>query len=266
MINTFFVVFIEKSVLMKLEYYESRDAANEAKKELKLDCKGTHKRNGKYGPCATNKKYEELMTTEDDKGEIEELVDFDGTPLSSKIPIVDPQSATPFTPSTMDQTVAGTRITQDPLMRGYRVYYGESVVREEDMSDAYGYEESENLSAKDTLEYFEDLGFDSEEAKDRTEEQGKDPSGELDEKSKYKNKKGFVGKLRLKEKKEFTKEEVQKMMEDALVLKSKSDEITELEKEGSVSPIIKNNIEALKNMALENGISTAELIKMLKNE
>ena len=56
------------------------------------------------------------------------------------------------------------------------------------------------------------------------------------------------------------------MMEDALVLKSKSDEITELEKDSSVSPIIKNNIEALKNMALENGISTAELIKMLKNE
>lgn len=265
MINTFFVVFIEKSVLMKLEYYESRDAANDAIKELKLDCKGTHKRNGKYGPCATNKKYEELMSTEDDKGEIEELVDFDGTPLSSKIPILDPITTAQGS-STMDKTVAGTRITQDPLMRGYRVYYGESIVREEDMSDAFGYEESENLSAKDTLEYFEDLGFDSEEAKDRTEEQGKDPSGELDEKSKYKNKKGFVGKLRLKEKKEFTKEEVQKMMEDALVLKSKSDEITELEREDSVSPIIKNNIEALKNMALENGISTSELIKMIKNE
>jgi len=55
-------------------------------------------------------------------------------------------------------------------------------------------------------------------------------------------------------------------MEDALVLKSKNNELTELEKEDSVSPIIKNNIEALKNMALENGISTSELIKMIKNE
>lgn len=265
MINTFFVVFIEKSVLMKLEYYESRDAAKEAKNELKLDCKGTHKNKGKYGPCATNKKYKELMSTEDDKGEIEELVDFDGTPLSSGVPPIDPRTASPGS-STMDKTVAATRITQDPLMRGYRVYYGESIVREEDMSDAYGYEESENLSAKDTLDYFEDMGFNDEEAWDRTEEQGKDPSGDLDEKSKFKNKKGFIGKLRLKEKREFTKEDVQKMMEDALVLKSKNDEITELKKEDSVSPIIKNNIEALKNMALENGISTADLIKMLKNE
>jgi len=265
MINTFFVVFIEKSVLMKLEYYESRDAANDAKKELKLDCKGTHRKNGKYGPCATNKKYEELMSTKDGKGEIEELIDFDGTPLSSKVPILDPMTTSPGW-STMDRSVAATRITQDPLMRGYRVYYGESIVREEDMSDAYGYEETENLSAKDTLDYFEDMGFNDEEAWDRTEEQGKDPSGELDEKSRFKNKKGFIGKLRLKEKKEFTKEEVQKMMEDALVLKSKNNELTELEKEDSVSPIIKNNIEALKNMALENGISTSELIKMIKNE
>ena len=28
-------------------------------------------------------------------------------------------------------------------MRGYRVYYGESVVREEDMADAFGYDETE---------------------------------------------------------------------------------------------------------------------------
>jgi hypothetical protein len=262
MINTFFVVFIIKSILMELQYYSSRDKAKEAGKEL--GCKGTHKNKSKFGPCATKKKYEESSKT-GNEGEIEELVDFDGTPLSSKVPILDPRTTSPGA-STMDKSVAATRITQDPLMRGYRVYYGESVVREEDMSDAYGYEESENLSAKDTLEYFEDMGFDTEEANDRTEEQGKDPSGELDKKSKFKNKKGFVGKLRLKEKKEFTKEEISKMMEDTLVLKSKSDEITELEKEDSVSPIIKNNIEALKNMALENGISTSELIKMIKNE
>jgi hypothetical protein len=29
--------------------------------------------------------------------------------------------------TTMDKTVAMARITQDPLMRGYRVYYGEGV-------------------------------------------------------------------------------------------------------------------------------------------
>ena len=57
------------------------------------------------------------------KKEIDELVDSDGTMLSSKIPFLN-QTLTPH--KTTDQTVAMSRITNDPLTRGYRVYYGES--------------------------------------------------------------------------------------------------------------------------------------------
>ena len=144
---------------MELEYYETRSEAKKAIDSLELDCKGTHKNKGKYGPCATKKKYEDISSKEDN-GELEELVDFDGTPLSSKIPILDPRT-TSKGGNTMDKTVAGTRITQDPLMRGYRVYYGESVVREEDMADAFGYDETKFMDADETIDYFVDeLDFD----------------------------------------------------------------------------------------------------------
>ena len=56
---------------------------------------------------------------------------------------MDPKDNCSWVTSTMDKTVAMTRHqTQDPLMRGYRVYYGEGVepkfISEEDMEDAFG--------------------------------------------------------------------------------------------------------------------------------
>jgi len=67
--------------------------------------------------------------------------------------------------------------------------------------------------------------------------------------------------------KEFTKEQIMKMAEDSLVLKSDDKDLTKKElSNDSVSPIIKRNIKALKNMASADGISVPQLIKMLKNE
>ena len=67
------------------------------------------------------KKLISKLGKEEKKEEIDELIDFDGTMLNSKIPIHDPK----LSPTkTMDQTVFAARQTNDPVMRGYRVYYG----------------------------------------------------------------------------------------------------------------------------------------------
>ena len=74
------------------------------------------------------------------KTDLEELVNSDGAMANSKIPILDPKL---HPRKTMDQTVAAASITNDPISRGYRTYYGESEVKEIDMSGAFGYEETE---------------------------------------------------------------------------------------------------------------------------
>ena len=55
-------------------------------------------------------------------GEIDELIDADGTMLGSKIP---PLDMTLHPRKTLDQTIGMSRVTNDPVTRGYRVYYGE---------------------------------------------------------------------------------------------------------------------------------------------
>ena len=254
---------------MKSHLYDTRKEAKEQADEL--GCKGTHihrmEGKKKYMPCSTHKQYEKIVNSEDEsKEELDELIDFDGTMNNSKVPILDPMTTAPGL-STMDKRVAAGHQTQDPLMRGYRVYYGESVVREEDMADAFGYDETKFMDADDTINYFVDeLDFDESDAEDRASEMGKDPK--LDDTSKFKKLKNFVMKGRLTEKeKVFTKEDIQKMAEEIILKKSDDKELTKKELNGdSVSPIIKRNIKALKNMASAEGISVPQLIKILKNE
>ena len=66
------------------------------------------------------------------------------------------------------------------------------------------------------------------------------------------------GRLVEKEK-SFTKEDVQKMAEEILL--QKSDDRTISPKDDEVSPIIKRNVKALKNMAETEGISYSTVIK-----
>ena len=251
---------------MKSYLYKTEEGAENAAKEL--GCKGFHKhKRNSFMPCKSHDIFKKkVKEKEEPKEELDELVDFDGTMNNSKIPILDPRTTAPGL-STMDKRVAAGHQTQDPLMRGYRVYYGESVVREEDMADAFGFEETKYMDAEDTIDYFVDeLDFDQRDAEDRAAEMGKDP--ELDDTSKFKKLKNFVMKGRLTEKeKVFTKEDIQKMAEEIILKKSDDKELTKKELNGdSVSPIIKRNIKALKNMASADGISVPQLIKMLKNE
>lgn len=221
----------------------------------------------KYIDSLTKKKTKK--TTKEVGGEIEELVNSDGSMSNSKIPILDPRLH-PL--KTMDQTVAAARITNDPIARGYRTYYGESVeeIGEEDMSGAFGFEETKELDGKETYEYFRDeLEMNDEEAWDRTEEQGKDPSGKKDEKSPYKKDKNFVTRATLSE---IQKQKAIKVLEDILMKQknlTKSDVVEkqkETEEEKEIPKIIQKNLNTLIKQMEKQGLSKKDLIKILKGE
>jgi len=224
----------------------------------------------KYIKSLTSKKTDK--STKEVEGEIDELVNSDGSMSNSKIPILDPHL---HPKKTMDQTVAAARITNDPIARGYRTYYGESVeeVAEEDMSGAFGFEETKELDGKETYEYFRDeLEMDEKEAWERTEEQGKDPSGEKDAKSPFKGDKNFVTRATLSE---IQRQKMLKMVEDILmkqknsnksdvVKKQESSESEEEQKE--IPKMIKKNLDSLLKQMQKQGLSKKDLIKLLKNE
>lgn len=212
------------------------------------------------------KKYFQPLTKK--KSEIEELIDLDGTMRNSKIPILDlgmhPRKTT-------DQTVIAARMTNNPVTRGYRKYYGENTdadfanLKEIDFSDAFGYEETKDMDGKKTYKYLKNnMGMTSDEAKDRTKQFGKDPSGKRKEKvpSKIKSKPGFIDRMTISE---LEKSKMMKMVEDILLNKRGSDaEIGE--KEEKISNILKKNISVLKKMAEKEGITLSKLIKFLRSE
>jgi hypothetical protein len=163
----------------------------------------------------------------------------------------------------MDQTISAARITNDPITRGYRTYFGEAEMIENDMSDAFGYEETKDLDGKETFKYFvKNLDMEPDEAKDRTEQQGKDPSGKRDKKSKYRHDKNFISRQILPE---IQKQKAIKVLEDILMNRT-SDDKEVGKKELNSSKILTKNISALKKQAEKEGISLSDLIKMLKGE
>jgi hypothetical protein len=192
------------------------------------------------------------------KKEIDELVDSDGTMLSSKTPFLN-QTLTPH--KTMDQTVAMARITNDPLTRGYRVYYGESeegsdeVINEVDYSEAFGYEETKDMNYNDTVITLKELGVVN--AHQRARQFGKLP--------KQKRKNGEL-KQRLSEKdsiEEQQRKKMIKMVEDMLTKKSSNN--SDVVKDKGISKILLKNIQSIKKIADKEGISINMLIKALKS-
>ena len=183
-----------------------------------------------------------------EKEEIDELIDFDGTLSNSKIPIHDP---TLSPTKTMDQTVFSTRQAGNPLTRGYRVYYGESLQREHNFKSAYGWEETEHLPADETIEVLDDMGV--EEPVGRALEFGKDPK--LDKKKK----KGSDMRILTLE-----REKMIKVLEDILTKKSKDSDVHS--KELKTSKIFIKNLKSLKKMAEKEGLSTSDIIKLMKDE
>jgi hypothetical protein len=192
------------------------------------------------------------------KKEIDELVDSDGTMLSSKIPFLN-QTLTPH--KTTDQTVAMSRITNDPLTRGYRVYYGEGeegsdeVINEVDYSEAFGYEETKDMDFKDTVKTLKEMGVEN--AIERAKQFGKLP--------KQKREDGEL-KQRLSEKdsiEEQQRKKMIKMVEDMLTKKSSNN--SDVVKDKGISKILLKNIQSIKKIADKEGISINMLIKALKS-
>jgi hypothetical protein len=219
------------------------------------------KTNKKFTEKQINSKFKEL----DSDGEIEELVDADGTMLGSAIPFKS-QYLTPH--KTMDQTIAMARTSNDPVTRGYRVYYGESeeeqetVVSEVNYDEVFGWEETKDMDYHDTVDTLEDMGVDN--AEERAEEMGKDPKLE-----KKKMKDSFI-RQRLVEKEpidEVQKQQMIKMVEDILTKKSKKDgDVVKNSSESNktIGEFLKRNIRSIKKLAEKEGISIDQLIKALK--
>jgi len=203
----------------------------------------------------------DLDTIEKD-GELDELVDTDGTFNSSRIPYLN-QYLTPR--KTMDQTVPMARVSNDPVTRGYRVYWGESEEKDEntisevDYSDAFGYDETENKDFKDTVKTLKKMGVDN--PVERAKQFGKLP--------KQKRKNGKL-KQRLSEKEQIEEEQktkMKKMVEDILAKKyNDKGEVVEKDKNKGMSQFLIKNLKSIKNLADKEGISLSDLIKQLKTD
>ena len=191
------------------------------------------------------------------KKEIDELVDEDGLMLGSRIPNIN-HSLSPR--KTTDQYVAMSRTTNDPVTRGYRVYYGESkesddVINEVDYSEAFGYDETKDMDFKNTVKKLKEMGVDN--PVERAKQFGKLPKEKVED--------GEL-KQRLSEKdsiEEQQKKMMKKMVEDILTKKSKDS--SDVIKNTGVSKILKKNLKVIKNIADKEGISINMLIKALKS-
>ncbi len=184
----------------------------------------------------SKKNVDNALNSIEEDGEIDEIIDADGTMLGSKIP---PLDMTLHPKKTTDQTIAMSRVTNDPVTRGYRVYWGESeekddnVVSEVNMEDAFGYEETKDKDFKDSVKTLKDMGVDN--AVERTKQFGK-----------IKNVKKKNGKLkqRIVEKDTLTeiqKQKMVKMVEDIITKKSK-DESDVVGKDSTLSKLLKKKL------------------------
>jgi hypothetical protein len=248
-------------------YYNVADTLTESRKsddKIEFDKKDEKKVKGvvssalktksKVSKKALDKKLKGIKSKE----EIDELVDEDGNMLGSRIPNLS-QILTPH--KTMDQTVAMTRMTNDPVTRGYRVYYGESeegtdeVINEVDYSEAFGYEETKDMDFKNTVKTLRKMGVEN--AIERANQFGKLPKAKKED--------GEL-KQRLSEKETLEERQhrlMKKMVEDILTKKSKDN--SDIIKNTGVSKILKKNLKSIKNIADKEGISINMLIKALKS-
>lgn len=212
----------------------------------------------KYLKKCANKK--EKKSTDDMKGEIEELIDFDGNMNNSKIPIINRQ----LSPKKItDQQVVAAFQPSNPVTRGYRVYYGESVEKEDDVvnevdfSDAFGYEETKDMDGKKTFNYLvKKMDMEPDEAIDRTKQFGKNPF-----KSKKSKNPKIIDKMTLKE---MEKNKLSKMVE--IILNKRNNDTEIVEKEKDISKFLIRNLKSIKKLAQKEGINLSQLIKALKDE
>jgi hypothetical protein len=220
-----------------------------------------------------NSKIPEKHKEKKSGGEIEELVNSDGSMIGKSTPMLDlgmhPRK-------TMDQTVIATRQTNNPVVRGYRVYYGESEEKDDEkMLDEYNlkptfaYDETEDVSTYDEAdEVLVDLGIEDDcERHERLETLGFDP--QLDKQLKQEKKRGECKNCFTKRRlSELEKQKMTKMIDEILVGKKSNDndfvkktKEEEDEDKSPISKILMRNIESIKKIAEKEGISLNKLFK-----
>jgi hypothetical protein len=217
-------------------------------------------------------KYKEKKDEETD-GEMTEFVTSDGTFAGSNIPMLD-QGMHPR--KTMDQTVITTRQTNNPVVRGYRVYYGESIENDDenildeiDMSGAFGEDETKNdKTYKECMETMEKLGIeDLFERDERCKVFGFDKT--LDKQLKREKKQGECKNCFTKKRlSEIEREKMVRMIDEIILnKKNKSGDVVKKDSEIDDTPVNKiltRNLQSIKRIAEKEGISINHLIKILK--
>lgn len=274
-INNNYFFLKDKGDTISLYYTVGNTLVESRKKDKRMDFKKKDEEKVKkeiskiLTKKTSEKNIEKRLKNIKDGGEIEELVDADGGLLSSKIPML---NQTMHPKKTTDQIVATSRVTNDPVTRGYRVYWsenedkGDDVVSEIDYSDAFGYDETKDMDYKDTVDQLEDMGVENPD--ERAKEMGKLP------KEKRKN-----GKLRqrITEKAKLEEERKQRMIKmveyilskkakenDMHPKKSSNDDI--ISKNTPVNKLITKNLISIKKLAEKEGISLNKLINILKKD
>lgn len=188
------------------------------------------------------------------EGEIEEIVDANGNIMRKKVPETkDSKGASKKTTDQVVKTGAGS-------MGTHGVHGTHTTLRywaEADMSKALGYEKTlgNDEDMEDAEEYFQDeLGMEEPEAIERLKSYGYDENLPGD-------------KVRLIENpKEYIKDYVESIMSKKSSVNDfvKKDQTEDVDSE--LDPIIKRQIESLKNTINKNNISIDTVVKMLKKE
>lgn len=203
-------------------------------------------------------------------GEIGELVNPDGSLISSSTPILNQRN---LAKKTMDQTVRMSRSNQFPFIR---VYYGESEeidgeqISEVDQSESFGYEETEDAKTYDQAnKIMKKMGVeDPFERNERLKRLGFDKT--LDKQLRNEKRRGKCKNCFTKRRlSELEKEKMETLIDEILLSKKNKDkDVVKKTKEdqgsSTVEKILIRNIESIKRLADKEGVDINKLIKHLK--
>jgi len=203
-------------------------------------------------------------------GEIGELVNPDGSLISSSTPILNQRN---LAKKTMDQTVRMSRSNQFPFIR---VYYGESEeidgnqISEVDQSESFGYEETEDAKTYNQAnKIMKKMGVeDPFERNERLKRLGFDKT--LDKQLKNEKRRGKCRNCFTKRRlSELEKEKMENLIDEILLSKKNKDkDVVKKTKEdrgsSTVEKILIRNIESIKRLADKEGVDINKLIKHLK--
>ena len=229
---------------------EIKNIVNEILTTEDHDCEETH-------PDMSHEEWENTQEVE-----VNELIDFDGTIQSSKIPMGDELNKTMSSKKTTDDVIQTA--TQSNSIAGagsyFRRYYGESI-EESDLSKSLGFDETKDMDADETIEYFEkEHDMETTEAKERAESFGK--TSKLDKKSDGEEE----NYQRLTEREKFKKLAERKAVDMIEVLLSKKNDDGELPKKSIEDSQIENLISKLMTLIKSKGMTRKELTTMINSK